>query len=471
MKYFVIFLILIGSGAFLFGNHTYGLWVPLSPEELIEQSKTIFVGTVTAVNTVDVEYQSQIARNGTIKESVGPEVMTLEEYTVEVEEFLKNPQDSNTIKVLRATVGGVPSGPARISGFENGDRVLFYLPKDENQTHFPGQYLPESFMIPKECNAKTVLNQTRIELTNSFNVFQDGIAIKDNYTAGIPMNFVYSKDMHTLFGEDIDVVVSIRKEGSNQVLFERNIHSESESCQWIASAQWEFTPEAGNYRMYLNIKENEQSGGDTSYTGFSVISELQSMSPLKQIKNGIALFDVVCSDNKIPAYKHDNMSVACVTEETHSKLINRGWALLRFAMPDENPSHVLCNRYDGKWHPEYEGCRGDISDLQCSLMGGKFVDGLKICYNGICPVDKTYTLCVTNPDLYLHYPQETVQELSQRCGPSSTLRGPTPTPTECESNLVQCIYVCGDLHQWVFRDSYGKIIDQSEARKILENEN
>jgi hypothetical protein len=33
-------------------------------------------------------------------------------------------------------------------------------------------------------------------------------------------------------------------------------------------------------------------------------------------------------------------------------------------------------------------------------MGGKFVDGLEICYNEICPEDKTYTLCVTNPDIW-----------------------------------------------------------------------
>jgi hypothetical protein len=33
-------------------------------------------------------------------------------------------------------------------------------------------------------------------------------------------------------------------------------------------------------------------------------------------------------------------------------------------------------------------------------MGGKFVDNLKICYNEICPEDKTYTLCVTNPDIW-----------------------------------------------------------------------
>ena len=131
----------------------------------------------------------------------------------------------------------------------------------------------------------------------------------------------------------------------------------------------------------------------------SSVKILKQLSPLKQIKNGIALFDVICPENKIMAYKNDNMNVACVTEETYSELISRGWALLRFAMPGENPSNVLCNRYDGKWHSKYEGCRGDITDLQCSLMGGKFVDDLKICYNEICPVNKTYTLCVTNPDL------------------------------------------------------------------------
>jgi len=141
-------------------------------------------------------------------------------------------------------------------------------------------------------------------------------------------------------------------------------------------------------------------------TSMNISPEIQSSiniqdvlpSPLQQIKNGVALFNVVCSDDKIPAYKYDNTNVVCVTEETHVKLVDRVWALLRFTMPGENPSQVLCNRYEGKWHPEYDGCRG-ITDLQCSLMDGTFVDGLKICYNEICPVDKTYIICVTNIDL------------------------------------------------------------------------
>ena len=119
-------------------------------------------------------------------------------------------------------------------------------------------------------------------------------------------------------------------------------------------------------------------------------------SPLKQIKNGVALFDVTCNDNKIPTYKSDRMFVACVSEETHSKLIDRGWSLMRFVFPGETPANALCNSYEGgKWHPELEGCRG-ITDFQCSLIGGNFVTVDRICYNGIC-ADKKTDICTVNP--------------------------------------------------------------------------
>jgi hypothetical protein len=132
---------------------------------------------------------------------------------------------------------------------------------------------------------------------------------------------------------------------------------------------------------------------------FLVSVENQSVSPLKQIKSGIAIIDVQCNEGKSPAYKYNRMRVACVSEETLVELWSRGWATMRFYTQEDTSPHALCNNYEGKWHPEHNGCRGDISDLQCSLMGGTFVDNLKICYNDICPENKTYTLCVTNLDL------------------------------------------------------------------------
>jgi len=127
-------------------------------------------------------------------------------------------------------------------------------------------------------------------------------------------------------------------------------------------------------------------------------TNFNNLSPLKQIKSGISLIDVQCQDGKHTVYKYNRMRVACVSEETQSELWSRGWATTRFYTEEDTSPHALCNNYEGKWHPEYEGCR-EITDLQCSLMGGEFADGLKICYDGICPVDKTFTLCVTNPDL------------------------------------------------------------------------
>ena len=136
-----------------------------------------------------------------------------------------------------------------------------------------------------------------------------------------------------------------------------------------------------------------------SYKWGKGYSNLLIESPLKQIKSGVALVDVQCNEGKYPAYKYDRMSMACVSEETQSELWSKGWATMRFYTEEDTLPHALCNNYDGKWHPEHKGYRGNITDLQCSLMGGKFVDDLKICYNEICPVDKTYTLCVTDPDL------------------------------------------------------------------------
>lgn len=44
MKYFVI-LILVGFAVIVSANAAYGMWLPQSTDELLEQSETVFVGT------------------------------------------------------------------------------------------------------------------------------------------------------------------------------------------------------------------------------------------------------------------------------------------------------------------------------------------------------------------------------------------------------------------------------------------
>jgi len=338
MKYFVILLILIGSVTVLSQNAD-GLWVPQSPEKLLETSQTVFVGIVTSITSVEVEYQSSITQDGTVKETVGPETMILEEYTINIEEFLKNPQESNTMKLLQATVGGVPSGPAKISGFDIGDRVLFYVPEKGTHTDFETQYSPESFKIPKQCDAKSVLEQPKISGANDFKMMQDGIPLNDNFTANKPIKFVYNKDMGTLEGKSFDVDISISKiidKNNKQIVIQENIHTESKPCEWISTASWEFVPTTGKYSMFMHTTEGNETGGETLNRIFTVMANISESEfekklvsdvippPLKQFKSGIPVDEIQCRESLVLVTKHDG-SPACVKPETKTKLIERGW--------------------------------------------------------------------------------------------------------------------------------------------------
>ena len=92
--------------------------------------------------------------------------------------------------------------------------------------------------------------------------------------------------------------------------------------------------------------------------------------PLKQIKAGISLVDVKCNEGKVPAYKYNRMSIACVSLDTESELIMRGWALMRLTMYDIPVKQALCEYYGGDWSPW--GRCDNVDAHQCSLLGGRY---------------------------------------------------------------------------------------------------
>lgn len=59
----------------------------------------------------------------------------------------------------------------------------------------------------------------------------------------------------------------------------------------------------------------------------SSVNEKNIKSPLKQFKSGILIEDIQCNESLILVTKYDG-SPACVTPETKTKLIERGWARL-----------------------------------------------------------------------------------------------------------------------------------------------
>jgi hypothetical protein len=275
---------------------------------------------VTFVNVLEFERSNTryIEENGISRIEIENYTQTLNEYTVDVEEFLKNPQESNTITMLEATVGGVPGRSVSIGGFELGDRVLFYVPKIDGTN----QYSPESFKIPKQCDTKLVLEQSRITFFNDFKIMQDGIEKNDNFTTNKPIKFVYNKDMGTLEGKSFDVNIKISKIIGNdwETAIHENIHTESKPCEWISTARWEFVPTTGRYYMWMNISEGNHTDVETTSREFDVVDvssqtksvfpqhgyhDWKTMSPLKQIKSGVPIDEIQCRESLTLVTKND----------------------------------------------------------------------------------------------------------------------------------------------------------------------
>jgi hypothetical protein len=342
MKYFVI-LILIGLVAITSVNGVYGLWVPETPDELFKQSETVFVGNITAVNVLEFERSNtyNVEENGVSRIIVENYTQTLDEYTVDIEEFLKNPQESNTITMLEAIVGGVPGRSVSIGGFELGDRVLFYVPKIDGTN----QYAPESFKIPKQCDAKSVLEQPRIEGRNSFSIMQEGVIKENNFTANKSMQFVYQMDMRSLDEENLDFQITIRKEtdtGKFELVFSENIHTKSKICEWVATAKAEFIPQVGNYQMGTRTTGGTGSTtfGGNFFVKENAVSFDEIIPPLKQLKSGIAIDEITCKEHLQLIIKNKG-NPACVKSDSFEKLYLRGWGDCAWNCSHPIPENII----------------------------------------------------------------------------------------------------------------------------------
>jgi len=331
MKYFVIFLILIGlSGSLLFGNHAYGIYLAESPEELWEKSQLIFVGNITDVKVLEFEKSSTThitLEDGTEQTVVENYTLSLDEYTVAVEEFVKNPLDLDVITVRQPTIS-LPGYLGAHVSFELGDRVLFYIKNlDGNNT-----YAPESFKIPKQCNTESVLEKSRTH-RNGLTITQDGIQKDDNFTAGIPMKFVYDIDVNTLEGKSYDFDVGINRvidKNNVEAVLSKKIHIEKNLCDWITSTEWEITPQEGKHTMTIHVAEDD-GGGDALSTHFFVIQNISSekiiLSPLQQFSSGIKAEEIQCKTGLERTIKiNDFDRFYCVSPDTKQILIKRGWA-------------------------------------------------------------------------------------------------------------------------------------------------
>ena len=312
-----------------YDNNAYGIWVRQSPQELLNDSSTIFVGNITSVNVLQFEKETSdiMTENGIEKNVVKNYTLSIDEYNVNIEEFLKNPQNVDKITVRQPITSWSPGMLGGLDEFHVGDRVLFYIKNlDGNNT-----YSPESFIIPKSCAATNVLTQNRLEARGESFTIQNGIKTDSNFTANKPIYFVDNEDVDTLSGKSFDILVNITKNtGSNpETVFSKEIHSQAKPCEWIAPAEWEFTPQEGYYRMDVTITEDNKTYAQY-IEKFPVQSDVVTpdhISPLKQIDNGIPTENITCSSDLELIYKTSNKYPVCVKHSTAEKLVQRGWAI------------------------------------------------------------------------------------------------------------------------------------------------
>lgn len=326
MKHLLIILLICVTGFSLAYNHAYGLWIRQSPDELLNQSQTIFVGNITSIRILEFPKSSvyYTEENGIEKQIIENYTLALDEYTVNVEQFLKNPQDTLTMTVRQPTTS-VPGMIVPIDGFEMGDRVLFYVEKIDGEN----TYSPESFKIPIFCDASSVLSKPRFSFGSDMKMMQNGIRMDDNFTAGIPIQFVYGKDVRTLEGKGYDIDVGINKiiDSKATPIFREKIRADAKPCEWIALAEWTITPQTGKHSMAFTVFNDDRS--TDGYSGSFFVKDgmmFENDSPLKQIKSGVKWHNVECRDGLELVEKKGYEQSACVTLFTKIELIVRGWA-------------------------------------------------------------------------------------------------------------------------------------------------
>lgn len=283
MKHLLILFFVIGLLVLFGANSVHGLWIARSAQELTEQSQTIFVGNITGIKTVQVERSTTYGteENGIPKTIVENYTLILEDYDVKIEEFLKNPQSFDTVKVRQPTISGAPTRLSVLGGFEAGDRVLFYLDKIDGEN----MYSPESFKIPKECDTHALVFSPK-PFPSPYEIKQGNLVNPEEFVSGLDIHFSYPVGYNTLESVDHDFKVEITKidKISKEPEFEKTFQIHKKTCEWTHVVEWDYIPESGEYLIQISNSYDQS-------TTTSIITVIPIKDPDKiELINGKPFF-------------------------------------------------------------------------------------------------------------------------------------------------------------------------------------
>jgi len=344
----------------------HALAIPyFSPYELYNLSDTVFYG--------------QVLTKGP---GPGPDYYY---YQVKVTTYFKNQQTSGTITVA----GHKPDNPrAPNPQFEVGDNAIFYIRKTDgiNTIYWNSQKAGNSCNVQSFLESSPISEKRIIGPAPSSHIYIEDVKgimpyiPLTNHTAVFHDDDVWNKYPES---RTVPVTLSIRNEDDGQQVFNQTQTLEMQACSGPGKVQWNFVPiQIANY--VATVTDDKSKIGIIFNSIYNSAADSQiNLSPLKQLKSGIAANDVKCQQGLQLVIKLEDGSPACVKPSTQIILEQRGWTL-PITQPNKdiiycqkNPSNA-CNHTMELW---YNDCGTYQNQNVTSCHDGRIETYLKA--NGI----------------------------------------------------------------------------------------
>lgn len=370
MRYFVIVLLLIGTIIVAgISTSTIEAIPPLDSQFIYDTSEVILVGRVTSVNS-----------------TFSP---THNLYQIEVEKYLKNQLDTDT--VLAAGQNTVITKLGN-QVFTSGDRVLFFLNNDtigyDKYTGIFGVSYESKLVEPQwdQCNIfeKSIPAEHWVfgGIGPMPKISQQNNADIENFVAGKKILITYDIFNHTPDEKNIDVGIQIKNlDDPNSLYVYTGISPHLlKACTTYETLSWNFTPtKPGRYSVeFYDLKGSNitigftarEQGISKSHDSLSYSTPWEYTSPLKQLKSGIPLEKIQCKEGLELVFKSNDSYPVCVKPETKEKLIQRGWGKNYEDKVTIENYKIDCN-YQMNPYQEYECFKNAYSNCQIATVNPK----------------------------------------------------------------------------------------------------
>ena len=307
VKILLFSIFIIAAMILVLASHGVKAMPYLPPQELYKQSDMVIYGQV-------------IARG----DGPAPDYYY---YQIKVQNYFKNPQGSDSI----TAAGHKPddnTGLILYPQFDVGDKAVFYI----NKVNGINTISIYSVKAGGACDVNGFLGSVQSPSHPIIGPAPGDLIYIEDSNGKMPYTPVTYRT--AVFHDDevwnnypqpriVPVTLSIRDGGGQQV-FNQTQSVELAACSGPGKVEWDWIPtQAAYYTATVTDYKYKVSMGFNTISSTAAGSKI--ISPLEQVRAGIATKDVTCKMSLQLVIKAEDGSPACVKPDTAQKLIERGW--------------------------------------------------------------------------------------------------------------------------------------------------